>query len=63
MFCYWYWTTTDVPMSEEAAEDADFTERLKLALDFFVMPEAIRKYRSATVQRKYAFIKLCEDPA
>ena len=41
----------DVPMSEEAADDADFTERLKLALYLFAMPEAIRKYRSATLYR------------
>ena len=50
----------DEPM--DGGADADFTERLKLELASFIIPAEIRRSRTADVQRKYALVKLCEDP-
>ena len=51
----------DVAMAAGDAE-ADFTARLKLALESFPIPDAMRKNRSPDVVKKFAFIKLCENP-
>jgi hypothetical protein len=42
-------------------DEADFTARLKHAVDSFPIPEAIRT-RTPEVQKKFAFVKLCENP-
>jgi hypothetical protein len=42
-------------------DEADFTARLKHAVDSFPIPEAIRT-RNPEVQKKFAFVKLCENP-
>ena len=42
-------------------DEADFTARLKHAVDSFPIPEAIRT-RNQEVQKKFAFVKLCENP-
>jgi hypothetical protein len=51
----------DVAMAAAGDAEADFTARLKLALESFPIPEAIRT-RTPEVQKKFALVKLCEDP-
>jgi hypothetical protein len=44
-------------------EDHGWTARVRLAVDSFVVPARIRDTRTPDVQKKYALIKVCEDPA